>query len=86
MVLGFGSLTALLVLCQWFVALVKCAQIAEQVQMIDQRVFNVLNATRPPMEFNATTVRTFCSHPETALKNSLIYSFLYLLVQQVIVS
>ncbi|KAJ5860288.1 SMP-30/Gluconolaconase/LRE-like region [Penicillium soppii] len=49
-------LLTLFVISQSFVSPVISTNVPDQAQIIDQRVFNVLNNTRPPAEFNATNV------------------------------
>lgn len=52
-----NTLVALGLLGQLFVPAVTCSSVPTQAQVIDQRIFNVLNTTHPPTEFNAKSVR-----------------------------
>ncbi|CAG8098470.1 unnamed protein product [Penicillium olsonii] len=62
-----GSLT-ILALCQSFLTPAIAGSLPEQAQVIDQRIFNVLNGTRPPTEFNATSLFV----PPGSTKDSLL--------------
>ncbi|CAG8932842.1 unnamed protein product [Penicillium salamii] len=50
------SLPTVLALCQSLLTPVIAGSLPEQAQLIDQRVFNVLDSTRPPTEFNSTSL------------------------------
>lgn len=50
------ALVTLVFLGQSFVPPVECTSFPAQAQVIDQRAFNVLNATQPPTEFSAKSV------------------------------
>jgi gluconolactonase len=52
------ALVALAFLGQSLVPAAKASNVPAQAQVIDQRAFNVLETTQPPVQFNAKSVRS----------------------------
>ncbi|KAJ6104727.1 hypothetical protein N7523_011047 [Penicillium sp. IBT 18751x] len=61
------ALATLMALGHSFVPLVESSSLPAQAQVIDQRAFNVLNVTQPPIDFNAKSLFIPPRHTEESL-------------------